>query len=182
MRKRLLSALILSSIPFFSAFAFADCYIVIQSEVVNIQKRPHIKSEIVGKAPYKDVIWIEKIEGDWLYSPIKGGWIHKSACKIFKTAREADDFAKHYWLAKKIEALKKEPGIRQEYIDLILAKEITIGMNKKEVLFSWGKPNKRTISVYTFGIHETWVYRIADFKANYLFFENDILKSYQVER
>jgi hypothetical protein len=182
LKKRLLSAFIFSSIVSFSALAFADCYIVIQSEVVNIQKRPHIKSEIVGKAPYKDVIWIEKIEGDWLYSPIKGGWIRKSMCKIFQTAREADDFAKHYWLAKSIEALKKEPGIRQCYIELILAKEITIGMNKEEVLFSWGKPNKRTISVYSFGTHETWVYRIADFKANYLFFDNNILKSYQLER
>ena len=182
LNKRLVIILILSLIAFFSALAFADCYIVIQSDVANIRKWPDIKSEIVGKAPYKDVLWIERIEADWLYSPIKEGWIHKSACKIFKTAKEADDFAKHYWLEKSIETLRNEPGIRQEYIPFIWAKMIMIGMNKKEVLFSLDKPNKKIITVYPLSTHETWIYRLPDFKANYLFFENGILKSYQLER
>lgn len=182
MKKRLLSAFIFSSIVSFSALAFADCYIVIQSEVANIRKWPDIKSEIVGKAPYKDVIWIERIETDWLYSAIKEGWIHKSTCKIFQTAKEAGDFAKDYWLEKSIETLRNEPGIRQEYIQFIWAKMIMIGMNKKEVLFSLDKPDKKIITVYPLSTHETWIYRLPDFKANYLFFENGILKSYQLER
>lgn len=182
MKKRLLSAFIFSSIVSFSALAFADCYIVIQSEAANVRKGPNIESKIEGEVLYGDVIWIEKVEGDWLYSPIEAGWISKNTCNIFQTAKEADDFAKHYWLTKRIEVLKKEPGIRQKYIELILAKKITIGMNDKEVLLSWAKQDRKIISVYSWGKHETWGYRISDFKANYLFFENDILKSYQLER
>ena len=61
---------------------------------------------------------------------------------------------------------------------------IVIGMNKDEVLTSWGSPglwgdvNK---SIGSWGVHEQWVYRSSpSYPASaYLYFENGILTSYQ---
>lgn len=66
----------------------------------------------------------------------------------------------------------------------IAKKQIVIGMNKDEVLMSWGSPepwgdiNK---TVGSWGTHEQWVYRsFPDEPAySYLYFENGILTSWQ---
>lgn len=59
----------------------------------------------------------------------------------------------------------------------ILEGKITKGMTTKDVLASWGRPNDINRSVGSWGVHEQWVYGRTD--ASYLYFENDILTSWQ---
>lgn len=54
-------------------------------------------------------------------------------------------------------------------------KGVTLGMTQEEVLGSnWGKPRKVNRTIYSFGVHEQWVY-----DGGYLYFENGILKTIQ---
>jgi hypothetical protein len=51
---------------------------------------------------------------------------------------------------------------------------VSIGMSKADALASaWGKPKKINRSVYSFGVHEQWVYG----GNNYLYFKDDRLDS-----
>lgn len=52
--------------------------------------------------------------------------------------------------------------------------EIIIGMKKKEVELSLGKPKKVNMSVGSWGVHEQWVY-----ERQYLYIENGVLTSWQ---
>lgn len=53
---------------------------------------------------------------------------------------------------------------------------VTLGMTPEEVIASsWGKPHRVNRSVYSFGVHEQWVYH----GSNYLYFRNGVLDSVQ---
>lgn len=53
---------------------------------------------------------------------------------------------------------------------------VTLGMSEADVIASaWGKPKRINRSVYSFGIHEQWVYD----GSNYLYFKNGRLDSIQ---
>lgn len=53
---------------------------------------------------------------------------------------------------------------------------VSVGMTQEEVLMSnWGRPQSVNRSTYSFGTHEQWVYR----GANYLYFENGKLVAIQ---
>lgn len=60
----------------------------------------------------------------------------------------------------------------------ILEGKITKGMNKEEVVASWGRPNDINRTVGSWGVHEQWVYGSAP-NTRYLYFENDKLTSWQ---
>ncbi len=61
--------------------------------------------------------------------------------------------------------------------DLIKKQQISIGINQCTTLASWGKPERNNRSVGPYGVHEQWVY-----PADYLYFENGILTSFQNQR
>lgn len=53
---------------------------------------------------------------------------------------------------------------------------VTIGMSKDDVIASsWGRPESINKSIYSFGVHEQWVYG----GRNYLYFEDGRLTSIQ---
>jgi len=56
----------------------------------------------------------------------------------------------------------------------IINKQIQLGMTACMASASWGYPEKVNRSVGSYGVHEQWVY-----PANYLYFEDGILTSYQ---
>ena len=56
----------------------------------------------------------------------------------------------------------------------IKEKKVFIGMTKEQVLASWRKPEDINRSVGMWGVHEQWIYG-----ETYLYFENDILTSFQ---
>lgn len=80
------------------------------------------------------------------------------------------------WLAK-IDALPDSEAIK----NLVRERKIALGMTAEAVLLSWGKPHDKNSSFGSWGKHEQWIYRIGHFKADYLYFENGILKSVQLE-
>lgn len=61
--------------------------------------------------------------------------------------------------------------------DRIAKGEIWIGMSRTQFKEVKGEPTKINRSVYTFGVHEQWIYGEID--ASYYYFENNILKAWQ---
>ena len=59
----------------------------------------------------------------------------------------------------------------------VIEKKIQIGMTAEQVRLAWGKPRRINRSVGVWGTHEQWVYG-----STYLYFENDILTSFQDSR
>ena len=76
---------------------------------------------------------------------------------------------------KRRNALTKEYGATVA-MDL-LAGKIWLGMTAMMTLESLGAPEERNRSVGSWGVHEQWVYG-----DNYLYFENDVLTSWQDRR
>lgn len=65
--------------------------------------------------------------------------------------------------ARAIAAAKKKEGV-------------SIGMSQEDVIASsWGRPESINKSIYSFGVHEQWVYG----GRNYLYFKNGVLDSIQ---
>lgn len=56
----------------------------------------------------------------------------------------------------------------------IRQKRVSIGMTTCMAIAAWGRPERINQSVGGYGLHEQWAY-----PANYLYFEDGILKSYQ---
>ena len=81
---------------------------------------------------------------------------------------------------QKIKVIKAHPEWSKEIILLILGGKIRIGMDAEQVRASWGYPDDINSSVSVYGRREQWVYRIGEFRADYLYFENGILTSYQL--
>ncbi|WP_249621014.1 hypothetical protein [Desulfuromonas sp. CSMB_57] len=65
-------------------------------------------------------------------------------------------------------------GWSKRALNAINNKNIYIGMTKKQVLTSWGRPKDVNRMVGSWGVHEQWVY-----PGSYLYFENGILSSFQ---
>jgi len=62
----------------------------------------------------------------------------------------------------------------------IAAHRVWIGMSMAMARLSLGEPSKVHRSVYSWGIHEQWVYHMGDYIATrYLYFRDGILTSWQ---
>ncbi len=84
-------------------------------------------------------------------------------------------------LKEGIEKHFQEHPDRLKLKQTVLAKKIVIGMNKDEVLFSWGEATDVNRTVNALGSSEQWVYGSEGrySSANYLYFDGDILTSWQ---
>jgi len=80
---------------------------------------------------------------------------------------------------QKREFLKNEKGYSDSIINDILNGIVRIGMTREQVIYSWGRPDEIHRSVGSWGVHEQWVYRRGDFKAQFLYFENGKLTGWQ---
>lgn len=56
---------------------------------------------------------------------------------------------------------------------------VKIGMSKDDVIWSWGKPTKINDSYVAGHVNEQWVYDRGNFRSQYLYFEDGLLKSWQ---
>lgn len=61
---------------------------------------------------------------------------------------------------------------------LIAEGKIAIGMNQKMVIDSWGKPSDINRDIYSFGVHEQWVYG----SGNYVYFKDGVVSSISTRR
>lgn len=60
-------------------------------------------------------------------------------------------------------------------IEAIKNKRVFIGMNREQVVLSWGEPTNKNLTVTGKGTKEQWVYGIGD----YLYFRNGVLEALQ---
>ena len=63
--------------------------------------------------------------------------------------------------------------------EAVAKKQLLVGMNKFEVLVIKGRPRDINKTVGAWGVHEQWVYGYGSYDRMYLYFENDILTSWQ---
>lgn len=61
----------------------------------------------------------------------------------------------------------------------ISERKVFIGMEKLELIYSWGEPNDVNKTTYSGNVHEQWVYGNPIYGANYVYLDNDIVTSYQ---
>ena len=77
-------------------------------------------------------------------------------------ARASDEFTSHL-------KFDQQSNIKEQ--------RIQIGMTPCMAIASWGPPERINQSVGSYGVHEQWVY-----PANYLYFDDGTLKSFQSQR
>lgn len=61
----------------------------------------------------------------------------------------------------------------------ISERKVFIGMEKLELIYSWGEPNDINKTTYSGGTSEQWVYGNPIYNATYVYLENDIVTSMQ---
>ncbi len=83
---------------------------------------------------------------------------------------ELDDLRRAWYISNS--------NLHPQMQELIAHGKITLGMTQEQVLASWGRPYTVNKDVYTFGIHEQWVYG-SDSSRPYLYFEDGKLTSWQ---
>ncbi len=151
-------------------------------------------SEASKKSKATEILYI----GTQLYlQKIQGDWYHIFYDNPERTGHRLDDeasFDASYisgWLNNPklsdtfVPTLNKNEIRRQEYIldnpklkkkfkDAISEGSVILGMTKEMVIASVGYPNDINRTVGSWGVHEQWVYY-----SYYLYFENDILTSWQ---
>ena len=122
------------------------------------------------------------IRADTAYGYMNELWIVKdSAVKKFYDAKILEENMLKNLALEKDELEKKKQ--EQRYIkawgkakyDRVKRGEYWIGMTREIGMLSLGYPDKINSTVGSWGVHEQWVYK----NGTYLYFENDILTSYQ---
>lgn len=67
------------------------------------------------------------------------------------------------------------PRIRDEFKNFVENRQIIVGMNKDEVIESWGLPQKKNTTMTQNNISEQWVYTID----KYVYLDNSIVSAVQ---
>jgi hypothetical protein len=153
--------------------------------------REKLEKEILKILPQKTDKWIENrikelVEKKYWYVPQEVG---KTGPKITQEeeieldllynerntrGKKAEERRKQEYIKRRAERIKTFP---LEIQKTIKEGKVQLGMTKEQVIFSWGKPERINRSVGSWGVHEQWVYG-----SSYLYFQNDILTSWQDSR
>ena len=116
------------------------------------------------------------------FDEINAEWEKWDAPNRIQREKEQQRIVKQQAAKRKKASLAKAEERKQSLIDRygssiterILNREIWIGMTRAMALESRGTPEKNNRSVNVYGTHEQWVYENI-----YLYFENDLLTSWQ---
>lgn len=85
--------------------------------------------------------------------------------------------------SKDAEKLKVSPAAgsgdesRSWVNNAIAVKEVRVGMTDKEVIRSWGKPDKINKSISKAGTNEQWVYYRGNARSQYVYIDNGVVSS-----
>ena len=154
---------------------------------VNLREKPTTESKITKKLEQGEKIFIQEKQGDWYkvrifkYIEITPDSINIQFTEgwLFHTLVSKDEVKKlTYRERERIEYVNQHPNIFKKYKNAILKGQIMLGMTEDMVIASWGYPDDKNRSVYTFGVHEQWIYG-SYLNRTYLYFEDGILKSWQ---
>lgn len=85
------------------------------------------------------------------------------------TAASSEDWKERYAALQRRE--RAEEAIRRG--------EIFIGMTATEAQASWGDPSKINSSLGSYGKHEQWVYDLGNYKSQYVYIENGVVRGVQ---
>jgi hypothetical protein len=78
-----------------------------------------------------------------------------------------------------LEKKKVSKELVKAWCDAVFKKSIAVGMPQDLVLVSWGEPN--SINDNSYGAAQ-WIYRVGDFKAQYIYMKDGVVKSWQNSR
>ena len=88
--------------------------------------------------------------------------------------------------AKEMARLEREERFCEEhpkfgilFADALRNKRFLLGMRKEVVWLGWGYPDEINKTVSLWGVHEQWIYDKPFYETVYLYFENDVLTSWQ---
>ena len=122
---------------------------------------------------------------------VDGMWVHRSFGKILsddiahRSARERrireQKIARKRWIREQKMAWERKfrgMEIPEDIKELIIKEKIRIGMTDEQVILSWGPPDRKNVSVGSYGKHEQWIYSLGNY---YLYFKNGTLTSYQFD-
>ncbi len=73
------------------------------------------------------------------------------------------------------------PTWTAQEVQLVSERKVWIGMTEEQAIESWGKPSNMNTTAMANYIQEQWVYRLNSYRANYLYFENGILTTWQTQ-
>ena len=155
---------------------------------INIFSEPNLASYVKGVLPKKSKITVLGYESGFYMIDSKGekGYAHYSTLPTderllaYKTQGMVQENEKKEKKEKEELELKKkrEVAIIKEFGTKngkrILNGEIWLGMTSSMAIESIGVPKEKNRTIGSWGEHEQWVYEY-----RYLYFENDILKSWQ---
>lgn len=97
--------------------------------------------------------------------------------KILSERKEEEELTREK--KKQEERLKKELGKLHE--EAIKKGYVLTGMTREQVIASRGYPSDKNISYYGASIHEQWVYRKEKYSTDYIYFEDGIVTSWQLD-
>jgi|688.fasta_scaffold603931_1 hypothetical protein len=129
---------------------------------ISPQKEIYLKLSDSGFVSSKYVKETDQLAGIYQRAIIESDSIEKK-----------ENLALHKDIVPRIEKLTKVFGATNA--KRIMNGEIWLGMTANMAVQSWGRPEKVNRTVGSFGAHEQWVYP----SNRFLYFENDILKSWQ---
>jgi len=67
----------------------------------------------------------------------------------------------------------------EDIVETIKSNKIKLGMTKQQVILSWGNPNDINRTMTQYSISEQWVYSKGNYENYYLYFDDEVLKSFQ---
>lgn len=172
-----------------------ESYTIITKRLISIQKNPW-PSKVVMEVTIGDTI---EIFPEFYYGFYKvsandqTGWVSGRLINdVLPKELTTDEFKDKQNKQKREEDRKKKEEVRKKRTterkerltkryglstaNKIIAGKIWIGMSSSMARASLGNPYDINRSVYSFGVHEQWVY---DKKGMYLYFEDGILTSWQ---
>jgi len=147
---------------------------------------PYTVLDLLKQGDYVEVIGIDSLKnyhsGKWShFYKIKksnySGWVLTSTLRSIDIENAS---LKEQEKARQIQGKARVDELRKKYnpstAELIINHKLQLGMTKDMVIESWGQPKNINKSVYSWGVHEQWVY-----DSRYLYFEDGILTSWQEE-
>lgn len=143
---------------------------------------PSIQGNIIVELKKDDIVLVY----DWYESPYFKVSFDGKIGYLSKSSLIPNDLINSYTEVERQEAIEARRNSNPELARLtdkfgrrvaerIINKEIWIGMTSEMALEARGRPQDVNRSVYSFGVHEQWVYP----RGVYLYFEDDILTSWQ---
>lgn len=75
--------------------------------------------------------------------------------------------------------LVENVGTSAEKMELIAQAKISIGMNRHELLMSWGAPDDTNTTNTAYGSSTQWIYGNPLYSANYVYMSDDVITTIQ---